>query len=588
MMANTSFIVEDDESLQLEVRRAQLDVIYAQNVNAYLGQPLSAFVCAVLIRNAVPTDKLLIWLGIFIVVQSLRYIHLQQFNSQASPLNSEQLTYWSRAHIFFTFLTALSWSIGALYLWPATAIYQFIFLSVIIFTVAAAMIGHSSHKLSYLIYALVSTIPVCLQLIAEGSGDQVAFGIANLIGLAMLIRIAQRNNASSVQAFWIGIKYREQAKILAQEKSRIEALNQQLVQQTQSLKESETRFRALSEAAFEGVAIHNKGKIMDANQAGLDIFGYAQSDISGLLLQDFLSPDSYGIAAKHMQEDYDQPYELVGLHKDGTMFPIEVQSKSIPYNDSQARVVSIRDLTVRKQLERQELELKLEQARVELLTTFFQNASHEFRTPLTIISLATHMLGRIDDPERHQQKLTEINEQVERINNLVNTLQLMVKLDTNIEMDVQPVHVNTLLKDVIGSHKSEIDKKCQQLQLNLEPGLPTISADSKLLTYAFKAIFENAQRYTDESGMIQVQTHLNSDHIHVHFQDNGVGMDEDALSRVFERFYRVDEAHTTAGFGVGLAIAKSIVERHQGTISAQSESGSGSTFTVKLPIPAQL
>ncbi|MCA9914797.1 MAG: sensor histidine kinase, partial [Anaerolineae bacterium] len=138
------------------------------------------------------------------------------------------------------------------------------------------------------------------------------------------------------------------------------------------------------------------------------------------------------------------------------------------------------------------------------------------------------------------------------------------------------------------SQKVEGHRKQHQVQLDLDPHLPAIPADSELLSYAFSAILENAHRYTIESGLIQVQTHSNSGHIHIHFLDNGIGMDPDALSRIFERFYRVDEAHTTAGFGVGLAIAKSIVELHQGTISAQSEAGSGSTFTVKLPIAVQV
>ena len=157
-------------------------------------------------------------------------------------------------------------------------------------------------------------------------------------------------------------------------------------------------------------------------------------------------PEFYELAANHIRGGYEEPYEVIGIRKDGTTFPIEVQAKTVPYADSQVRVVAVRDLTFRKQLERQAFELDLEQERVKLLKTFFQNASHEFRTPLSVIKTSAYMIKRSDENGIHEKRIEKINAEVERIDELVNDLLLMVKLDTDVVLKLESVNINTLLK----------------------------------------------------------------------------------------------------------------------------------------------
>ena len=526
--------VDDNRNLELQVRRAQLETIYAQYVNALVGQLLSAVVITVLIWTATPPWKLVIWLSAFFVVQSARYIHSLQYKSEteAGPLRGERVTFWLRAHVFFTSLTALTWSAGAILLWPDSGFHQVVFQFVILFTVAAALAGHAAYKLSYTSYALIAIVPVSVRFMMVGTRDHIGFGIACIIGIAMLLRVAKRNNISSVEALWLGVKHLDQATVLAEEKATVEALNQQLLQHTQALQESEARFRALSEAAFEGIAIHNRGEILDVNHAATEMIGYDRSEILGISIQDFISPESYEIAAQHMREDYQQPYELVGVRKDGSEFPLEVQSKLIPYHDTQARVVAIRDLTQRKELEQKALAFNLEHARVQLLTTFFQNASHEFRTPLSIISVAAHILGRTNQTDLGQEKLAEINQQVERINELVDGLQFMVKLDIDGTTNRSSVDINFLFADIDESFSTEIADKNLQLNLNLKPNLPTIQADADLLYKAFTAIIDNALRYTAQGGTITVRTACDGNNLKIEFEDNGIGLTDESLDRI--------------------------------------------------------
>jgi PAS domain S-box-containing protein len=129
----------------------------------------------------------------------------------------------------------------------------------------------------------------------------------------------------------------------------------------QSLQESEERFRRLSEATYEGILIHDHGIIIDANQAIAHRFGYETDELIGMSGFELLAPESRDIALKQIQAAYVEPYEVVGLSKDGSKFPVEIQAKLIPYHNRLVRVVAIRDISRRQQIEKE-----LRQARDQL------------------------------------------------------------------------------------------------------------------------------------------------------------------------------------------------------------------------------
>ncbi len=138
-----------------------------------------------------------------------------------------------------------------------------------------------------------------------------------------------------------------------------------VVQRGLRLREGEARFRGLSEATFEGIALHEDGKILDANRALATMFGYDPSGIIGKTAAELSTPESHGIVYKNIQSGYDRPYEVVGLKKDGSTFPIEVIGRDVPYRGRIVRVTAIRDLTDRRRAEeeRAKLDEQLQQLR---------------------------------------------------------------------------------------------------------------------------------------------------------------------------------------------------------------------------------
>ncbi len=583
--APTTVDTERDAIPALQVRAAQVEQIYSQYKNALIGQLLAGIVAAIFMRPVVAPSTIIIWFGVCGLVQVARYLHSRKYHAAPRPMTAQAITRWAREHVWFVALTALVWSAGLQVMWPGdSGFHQVGFVFIAVVTVAAALVGHTLNKASYAVYMVVTLVPIATRFLFEGTSEHTTLGLATFLAIAMLLRIANRSHKASYDALIIGLKYRQQATTLADQMHKTAQLNAQLVEQTTAVRASEARFRELSRLTFEGIAIHEGGRIVDANLAALNMFGYEQSEIDGLTIHDLILPEFYELAALHIRTGYEEPYEVIGVRKDGSEFPAEVQAKTVSYNNAEVRVVAVRDITARKQLEQATLALRLEQAQTDVLRTFVQNASHEFRTPLTIIQNATYFIERAATADQQSAKLETINQQVSRITRLVDDLLLMVKLDSATALNLQAVNLNNLLEATSQSLQRSLEQKQHRLRFDPDPDLPAIRADGEILNQAFYAILQNAAQYTPEAGSITIQTRHNCDYAIIEVHDNGIGMTEAALDRIFDRFYRVDDSHSSAGFGVGLSIAKVIIDLHQGMIVADSQPGHGSSFTIRLPI----
>jgi PAS domain S-box-containing protein len=128
----------------------------------------------------------------------------------------------------------------------------------------------------------------------------------------------------------------------------------------QQLREEHARFQTLSEATFEGIIIHEQGRILDVNQAIVNMSGYQRSDLIGRAVPDLLSPEYRALAEEHIHSKSEQPYEAKGLKHDGSLLPVEIQGKTIPYQGHDARVVAIRDITWRRTMEQEQAQLRKE------------------------------------------------------------------------------------------------------------------------------------------------------------------------------------------------------------------------------------
>ncbi len=219
---------------------------------------------------------------------------------------------------------------------------------------------------------------------------------------------------------------------------------------------------------------------------------------------------------------------------------------------------------------------------------FVSNVSHELKTPITSMKvLADSLLGQKGVSEDlYQEFLRDISKEIDRENDIITDLLGMVKMeqaDTN--MNIQSVNINAILEVVLKRLKPIAQEK--NIELILESFRPVVAdVDEVKFARMVTNLAENAIKYNDPGGSVTVSLNADHQYMYLKVEDTGIGISDEDQERVFERFYRVDQARArqTGGTGLGLAIAKEIVESHNGSIKIYSKEGEGTTFTVRIPL----
>ncbi|HJC63370.1 MAG TPA: ATP-binding protein [Candidatus Blautia merdavium] len=219
---------------------------------------------------------------------------------------------------------------------------------------------------------------------------------------------------------------------------------------------------------------------------------------------------------------------------------------------------------------------------------FVSNVSHELKTPMTSIKvLADSLNGQENVPvELYKEFMEDIVVEIDRENKIITDLLSLVKMDKKASnLNIEKVSVNDLLESILKRLKPIADKK--GVELVLESYRPVVAeVDEVKLSLALSNLVENGIKYNVEDGWVHVT--LNADHkyFYVTVADSGIGIPEEAIDRIFERFYRVDKSHSReiGGTGLGLAITRSAIVMHRGAIKVRSEEHKGTTFSVRIPL----
>jgi two-component system phosphate regulon sensor histidine kinase PhoR len=219
---------------------------------------------------------------------------------------------------------------------------------------------------------------------------------------------------------------------------------------------------------------------------------------------------------------------------------------------------------------------------------FVANVSHELRTPLTTIKGYTETLldGALKD-EVAPQFLQVIQKHADRLTKIVEDLLALSKIESKeFYLKWEPLPLSELIDDVSDFVKEAAQKKKMSISRSITPSSIKTTGDRNYLEQVFINLLDNAVKYTPEVGEISISAvEKGQREIQVSIQDNGIGIPQEDLSRIFERFYRVDKGRSQelGGTGLGLSIVKHIIQAHGGRIWAESQLGKGSTFYFTLP-----
>ncbi len=383
-------------------------------------------------------------------------------------------------------------------------------------------------------------------------------------------------------------------------------------QAEEKLRESEARFRAISESANDAIiSADEAGKIANWNPSAERMFGYTKAEAHGQLLA-LILPDRYigehqaameRVQAGGEKRIIGKTVEREGRRKDNSEFPLEISVSEWQVGDKKYYSSIIRDITERKQADdminkyANELEVRVEERTAELVHAnrvkdeFLANMSHELRTPLnSILGFSETLLEgtRGTLTARQIEAVEYVSSSGRHLLGLINDILDLSKIEAN-KFEIHPEI--TVVNDICMSSLSFIRQIAQKKMIDVEyvrqPEADLILADPRRLKQILVNLLSNAVKFTPEMGKVRLEVRADSALGMMQFivSDSGIGIAMDDVKKLFKPFVQLDSglSRQYEGTGLGLMLVKSLVELHGGKIDVESEVGSGSRFIISLP-----
>ncbi|WP_083917264.1 CHASE domain-containing protein [Thiomicrorhabdus arctica] len=335
-------------------------------------------------------------------------------------------------------------------------------------------------------------------------------------------------------------------------------------------------------SAIEAImTINENGHIESINPAGEALFGYSSVEISGQSIS-MIVPEL--LPQSESESDVSRLFTLSGsrrdsyaVRKDSTRLPVELAISTLDVNDKTLYTVIIHDLTERTKVDRMKDE-------------FISTVSHELRTPLTSIkgSLGLILGGILDkSPEKLKEMLAISYENCGRLEQLINGLLDFNKnqsLDTPLQTSL--IEINTLLDKAVLYNQGYADKYGVSYLWKPSEEKSYIHGDENKLMQVLSNLLSNAVKYSTKGAQVEISTHHHNHKVRVSITDTGSGIPLDFQNKVFDKFTQADSSDTrrVGGTGLGMAITKTLIEKHGGHIGFESIPGQGATFYFDLPM----
>lgn len=354
----------------------------------------------------------------------------------------------------------------------------------------------------------------------------------------------------------------------------------------EELRESEKRFRLLTEAAFDGIGLSENGIFFEVNKSFAEIFRYKPEEMVGILISNVVAPAYLNDVMKKISSGYDKPYESVCINKDGRLFPVEVCGKSISYKERTVRLTAIRDISERKRFE---YEL-LKSEKLDSLGMLAGGIAHDFNNILTAI------LGYISLSKMDAEPGSELFNQLDNAERATFRAKDLTQQLLTFSKGGVPLKTLTSIKEIIEDSATFALRgskvKCEP---QLADDLWVIEADEGQISQAVNNLTMNAQqampaggimRITAENVLVHKKDNLplqEGRYVNITISDQGHGIPKELFPKIFDPYFTTKQK----GSGLGLAVVYSIIKNHGGYINVGSELGTGTTFTIYLPASPQ-
>jgi len=349
-----------------------------------------------------------------------------------------------------------------------------------------------------------------------------------------------------------------------------------------NLRESEEKYRQLVETSLDGIALHTRDRVLFANTAFVQMFGYTKpEELIGVPLLNLISPVFHGPLLRHLREisrrfHRARIFEIKGLKKDGTDFDIEVGSLPTRYEGNLVFQTHVRDITDKKRLEEQ-------LARSEKLAAVGQLAAgvaHEINNPLGGILVYSYLL--LEDLPPQQPERSQVEKIIREATRCKEIIKGLLDFSRQAPASLQHVDINAILRDILSLIENHLDFQNVDIDTQLAPNLPPVQGDKGKLEQVFLNLFMNAGEAMAGHGTLTVSTRRNTmGAVEIRVSDTGPGIHPDHLPRLFDPFFTTKEVGR--GVGLGLSVSYGIIKQHRGRIYIDTKAPVGATFVIELP-----
>jgi len=361
----------------------------------------------------------------------------------------------------------------------------------------------------------------------------------------------------------------------------------------EKISEAGKKFRAIFDGAFDGMLLadmENK-KFIDGNRAICEMLGYSLPEIKELGVTDIHPEEDLPYVIEQFEKQARKEVSVAGSlpvkRKDGSIFYADVSSAPIAISGKDYLLGMFHDVTERRQSERalKDYALKVEEAN-QNKTQYVSDVSHELRTPLASIKgyTSTVRSDKEMDPATREEFLKIVEEESDRLSRIIDDLLDLSRIESGrIKLKKENIDLAKIISKSVETIKKQAEEKHLELKTELPEGRLYVLADSDKMTQVIVNLLGNAIKYTKEGGAT-ISARREDGYVVVEVADTGIGIDQDDLSKVFEKFQRIEKPGIEEkGTGLGLSIVKAIVEIHGGKIFVESELGKGSKFGFSLP-----
>ena len=379
--------------------------------------------------------------------------------------------------------------------------------------------------------------------------------------------------------------------------------------------------------------------IIETNESIVRMFGYKTKELHQLHLQVLFSDDYKiqlenqlkGFLNQRLQKQKERNLTIYGAHKSKSMFPVEVSLNIFKLCDKEYIMVSVTDISARKEQEvklsnlNAEFEQKIllrtkelnetisqlehenmlrvdaekdiniafrrERELNKLKTNFLSLVSHEFKTPLSGILTSIILLGKYnlaEQQEKRNKHIKIITDKVQYLNNILNDFLSLEKLETgNVTYNLSTFKLGKVMKEVV-SNTNILLKEGQSINYPDHIDEISLLQDEKIIELTLSNLIHNAIKYSSENSVIAIKVSQDHEITTLEIIDDGIGIPKIDQKNIFNRYFRAENVLLTEGTGIGLNISKSHIENLGGSINFESEENKGTTFTISIPNTAKL